>query len=179
MGAAKEISGLYVRPALPAQERADGPSVLLCWTRLQREILKTKGIRASLSPTDNRSKSSLRQKKHHSRAPFRGINQQLMSHCYFSFQGRDYRFQEVYHALDFSRGIYVKFSCCLTPLCLNMLAWSTNVTVQNVKALPTWIETSLGYLRISWNLYQIKKSAVNTESSVNTGLLKRIFMDPM
>ena len=60
-----------------------------------------------------------------------------------------------------------------------MLAWSTNVTLQNVKALPTWIETSLEYLRISWNLYQIKESAVNTESSVNTGLLKRIFMDPM
>jgi len=32
MRAAKEISGLYVRPALPAHERADGPSVLLCWT---------------------------------------------------------------------------------------------------------------------------------------------------
>lgn len=59
MGAAKEISGLYARPALPAQERVDGPSVLLCWTRFQREILRTKGIRASLSPTDIRSKSSL------------------------------------------------------------------------------------------------------------------------
>lgn len=42
-----------------SQERWGGPSVLLCWTRLQREILRTKGIRVSSSPMDNRSKSSL------------------------------------------------------------------------------------------------------------------------
>lgn len=52
MGAAKEISGLYASP-FAAQGEVDGPSVLLCWTkRSSREILRTKGIKASLSPTD-------------------------------------------------------------------------------------------------------------------------------
>lgn len=51
----RKISGLYARPALPAQEGGWTFSSALL-DKVPREILRTKGIRASLSPTDNRSK---------------------------------------------------------------------------------------------------------------------------
>lgn len=65
MGGSRGNLRTLVRPALPGKVRNDRPSVLLCWTSLQIEILRTIGLRASLSSTNNSSKSSLGQKKHH------------------------------------------------------------------------------------------------------------------
>lgn len=61
----------------------------------------------------------------------------------------------MYHALDFSRGIY-EVQLLLDTTLPEYACLVYSVTIQNMKALPTWIETSQDIWQISWNLYQIK-----------------------